>query len=674
MKDEKSSKKGVLLDSTKSFMMDSLIENELKKFFFFLQRKLPKDVGTELNQNDEAKCLMSNFMFHYFVQNYNKLIEKNPCLVDNLVNMNEMTASVCSGMTEKKLQEQKQSSQAKTSHGELNVSFFTENMQCYPIVRCSIKDNIIKPRTVSDLSLAINLPASECLPFTLLYQAVVECLFKNILTEYYMDVMEEEIKILNENKKKKGTSFSDAIYIEALQKKMKELGEENIDFESPLFQSKYSMLFDVLAESIKKLNRGNILNECQQQLKTAEEIIDLEHLRDKNFSMLAKELASIVDSSLSGYQYIENIKGERILILREYECNYEDKEDLALPDERYQLALSYCDHTKLAEKRRMYRDRVFACANKIDHLLSVVDTKLYGDAYSVIINSMEDLQKHYKTYVEECESFSSKMGEDSSIKKGSFFLSSVLSKDDKTFESIKNDIRKNFEIIQQRIQEIYGGKRSVDREVLEERFSLLKDEERRIDSLVHPFYLTPGFLLEVSATSIKRRCITFTALQSVISTWIISFEKLAVLAKELFEKKKIAKKSVKKERIETEVIEKEIVVKTQTTQKENKKKKMESTSVPDKLTKTEKIEKEEKIAEDENAQNKNERKQEGKNQINVKKEKTVVKNRKKQNVEDFEVTEGEGERKKVGAKKEEERKNIKRRNKNPKQKNLFREI
>ena len=507
-----------LFHSNKGIIIDSLIENELSEIFVFFQQKLPKDVVVKLKQNNEIR----DMIFNYFARNCDELIRKSHSLPSKSLDIGverNVQSSISTGSLELEETELKNSWQErKYSRESLNASFFTENIEHDSIVKCSIRDNTMKPRTVSDLNLAINLPASMFFTPIFLYQASVEYLLKNILTKYYINEMDEEIKTIDMkikvDSKLNSQTKCTSQYVENLMKKMKNLNEETIDYESPSFLSKYSIYFDVLLENITQLSSETTKNMWVKQIQNEVNGRDTEGIRNETFNIIANNLSSIIDTSTLGYQYIENIKTERLLILREYE----DEDDLSLPDERYQIQLTYYDHMKLAETRKIYRDKVFSCATKVDHLLSIIDSKLYGDAYSIVINSNEDLQASYKTYVQECVS-SSLANEDSYIPcayKGA--------KEDKTFVNIKNDIRKNFNISQQRIEEIYGSKYSIDRRVLEDRLLSLKKELNDIDALVNPFYITPGFLLDVSATSIKRKHTTFVALRSAIGAWLLSFK------------------------------------------------------------------------------------------------------------------------------------------------------
>ena len=60
-------------------------------------------------------------------------------------------------------------------------------------------------------------------------------------------------------------------------------------------------------------------------------IIDIENISNRGYNTAINSITSILDTSKMGYQYIENLKNARELVLREYE----DTDDAHLPDERY---------------------------------------------------------------------------------------------------------------------------------------------------------------------------------------------------------------------------------------------------------------------------------------------------------------------------------------------------
>jgi len=72
-------------------------------------------------------------------------------------------------------------------------------------------------------------------------------------------------------------------------------------------------------------------------------IVDMENIRNRGFNTAVNSLTAILDTSKMGYQYIENLKNARELIIREYE----DVNEVNLPDERYMMRLKYFDAEQL---------------------------------------------------------------------------------------------------------------------------------------------------------------------------------------------------------------------------------------------------------------------------------------------------------------------------------------
>jgi len=84
-------------------------------------------------------------------------------------------------------------------------------------------------------------------------------------------------------------------------------------------------------------------------------LIDIENIRNRGFNTAMNSITSILDTSKMGYQYLENLKNAREMILQEYE----DTDPANLPDERYQIRMKYYDNAQLIEERRSYsRDGV----------------------------------------------------------------------------------------------------------------------------------------------------------------------------------------------------------------------------------------------------------------------------------------------------------------------------
>jgi hypothetical protein len=71
-----------------------------------------------------------------------------------------------------------------------------------------------------------------------------------------------------------------------------------------------------------------------------------------------------------GYQYIENLKNAREVMIREYE----DTDVAHLPDERYQIKLRYFDYAQLAEDRKAYDTQLKSFETEIAHLWDVLET------------------------------------------------------------------------------------------------------------------------------------------------------------------------------------------------------------------------------------------------------------------------------------------------------------
>ena len=77
-----------------------------------------------------------------------------------------------------------------------DVGAFVRGENAYSIVKCAFKDNIYKPKTVTDVKLSINILDSELISPIFHYQVTVEYLIKDLLSKHITDMLDREIEDL----------------------------------------------------------------------------------------------------------------------------------------------------------------------------------------------------------------------------------------------------------------------------------------------------------------------------------------------------------------------------------------------------------------------------------------------------------------------------------------------
>ncbi len=273
-----------------------------------------------------------------------------------------------------------------------DVGAFIRGENAYSIVKCAFKDNLYKPKTVSDVKLSVNILDSELISPIFQYQATVEYLIKDQISRTITNMIEREVErfqeeLVDEGKEELGDS-------ELLFEKMKRVPEYTDDDTEDENSKRYTFLAKHLIEKIEGL-RAEIPPEEFDPLNIRENLkkfIDMENIRNRGFNTAINSLTSILDTSKMGYQYIENLKNARELIIREYE----DVDASHLPDERYQMRLKFYDEEQLNKERAAYDQQMEAFKNEIQHLWDVTEAVYTRGKSGFKVNDFDDLARQVR--------------------------------------------------------------------------------------------------------------------------------------------------------------------------------------------------------------------------------------------------------------------------------------
>ena len=368
--------------------VNQLIEEETNKVLHHLTTKLPKEVLERLDVMGGVK----EKLYNYFNQNYQNMFNRYMVTAEDemlkkvrgFIDREEMKVldrytpkeiatlldavggadKFNTGEIEKSIVNMYGHLQGHVQRGvndletltnsllrqKTDVGAFVRGENAYSIVKCAFKDNLYKPKTVTDVKLSVNILDTELISPIFQYQSTVEYLIKDLLSNHYMDVIDKEIEKIKDKRIDQGLDeLSDGEIIFAKIDKVDGITDD--DVENPK-SKRYDVVSKQLMERINNL-RAEIDPETFDQLNIREnikKIIDLENIRNRGFNTAINSITSILDTSKMGYQYIENLKNARELILREY-----DDTDIAnLPDERYQIRLKYYDNAQLLAERQAY--------------------------------------------------------------------------------------------------------------------------------------------------------------------------------------------------------------------------------------------------------------------------------------------------------------------------------
>ena len=118
----------------------------------------------------------------------------------------------------------------------------------------------------------------------------------------------------------------------------------------------------------------------------------MENIRNRGFNTAVNSLTAILDTSKMGYQYVENLKNARELVIREYE----DVVPENLPDERYDIRLKYYDAEQLIKEQQAYDKQVEAFKNEIQHLYDVSVAVYDSGKSSFRVDDFDDLARRVR--------------------------------------------------------------------------------------------------------------------------------------------------------------------------------------------------------------------------------------------------------------------------------------
>ena len=399
---------------------------------------------------------------------------------------------------------------------------FVRGENAYSIVKCAFKDNQLKPKTVTDVKLSVNILDSELISPIFHYQVTVEYLIKDLIAKHIIDSIDKLVEQAKDDRIDQGLEeFSDG---EVIFNKLNRVDQFTDDSAEEAKSKRYSYIAKALMDRISDL-RAEIDPESFDALNIREnikKIIDMENIRNRGFNTAINSITSILDTSKMGYQYIENLKNGREVIIREYE----DTDNANLPDERYQIKLRYFDNAQLIEDRKAYDVQLKSFETEIQHLCDVLEV-IYQDSKSMFkVNDFDDLSKKSRSRIRKLIKDKSGEPEYEAIAKVWDEISFVkpaeteVEKSNRTYVYEKDRIRTKIIRMRDRVKKMYDFMYPIERRIMEERLQGLEREYFRFDYMINPYHLQPGLLLDVDITSIKRKKVTLDAMGNVLNEFL----------------------------------------------------------------------------------------------------------------------------------------------------------
>ncbi|MDR2184728.1 MAG: cytochrome C oxidase subunit II [Treponema sp.] len=399
---------------------------------------------------------------------------------------------------------------------------FIRGENAYSIVKCAFKDNIRKPKTVTDVKLSVNILDAELISPIFHYQVTVEYLIKDLLSKHIIDAIDKEVEKLKDERVDQGLEeLSDSEIIFTKMGRIDGYTDDEID--NPK-SKRYSIIAKNLMERISDL-RAEIDPESFDQLNIREnlkKIVDMENIRNRGFNTAINSITSILDTSKMGYQFIENLKNARELLIREYE----DTDTANLPDERYQVRMRYYDNAQLIEERKAYDVQMKSFETEVQHLWDVLHV-IYEDAKPAFkVTDYEDLAKKNKNRIRKLikeksgeplyEDIAKVWDEVSFVNAGE----TEVERMNRTYIYEKNQVKQRIILMRNKMKSMYDYQYPIERRVMEDRLSFLEREYYRFDYMINPYHIQPGLLLDVDITSIKRKKATLDSMANVLNEFL----------------------------------------------------------------------------------------------------------------------------------------------------------
>ena len=539
--------------------VNQLLEEETNKVIHHLTAKLPKDVLERLDVMGGLKEKLYNYfnqnfqnMFNrYMVTSEDEMVKKvrnfidkeetkvlaryTPKEIADLLDAVGGADKFNTGEIEKSMVNMYGHLQGHIQRGvnelethtnsilrqKTDTGAFVRGENAYSIVKCAFKDNLLKPKTVTDVKLSVNILDSELISPIFHYQVTVEYLIKELLSKHLVDTIDTVIEKIKDERVDQGLEeLSDS---EIIFNKMGQVPNFTDDDPENPKSKRYANVAKLILEKISGL-RAEIDPETFDQMNMREnikKIVDIENIRNRGFNTAINSITAILDTSKMGYQYIENLKNAREVIIREYE----DSDVANLPDERYQVKLRYFDNAQLVEDRKAYDIQMKSFETEIMHIWDILEVIYQEAKNSWKVNDFSDLASKKRPKIKKTkdqagepvyEDIAKVWDEISFVRAGE----TEVERSNRTYVYEKDRIRHRIILMRNKMKKMYDYLYPIERRVMEDRLSFLEREYYKFEYTINPYHLLPGILLDVDITSIKRKKATLDAMANVLNEFL----------------------------------------------------------------------------------------------------------------------------------------------------------
>ncbi|MBI9096897.1 MAG: cytochrome C oxidase subunit II [Spirochaetaceae bacterium] len=408
-----------------------------------------------------------------------------------------------------------------------DVGAFIRGENAYSIVKCAFKDNPIKPKTISDVKLSVNILDSELISPIFQYQASVEYIIKDQISKTIIDMIDKEVEVFQDQLVDEGKEeLADS---EIMFERIKRVPDFTDDDKENADSRRYTFMAKELVDKIEGLRAEIPKDEFDSQniRENIKKIVDIENIRNRGFNTAVNNITAILDTSKMGYQYIENLKNGRELIIREYE----DTNELMLPDERYAIKLKYYDHSQLVKIRAAYDLQMDEFRKEIIHIWDVAEVVYQGTKRFGRIDDFDDLALKTKGKLSKLvgnRGIHNLQGDtlyEDEVKLWNEILQlkaedTEVEKLNQTYLHEKDLLKKMLRRVRAKVKTTFGYENPKTRVVMDQRIDFLENEFESFDYQINPYHIQPGIILDVDITSIKRKKFTLNRMANVLNEFL----------------------------------------------------------------------------------------------------------------------------------------------------------
>ena len=415
-----------------------------------------------------------------------------------------------------------------------DVGAFVRGENAYAIVKCSFRDNRDKPMTVVDVKLSLNILDNELISPIFPYHESMAVLIKDMLARRVTDALDQELVQLDERLLDEGKH--ELTHEERVFEKIKAL-DHHVSDEEAEGSRRYNLIPKKFFDAIEGL-QAEIDSSDYDPLGVREnvfKIIDDENVRNRGYNTAINAITHVLDWSRMGYQHIENHKFVRRCVIREYE----DTEIEILPDERFQLDLTYYEPKQIRALREAYILQVQEFERTIWEVWEVVD-KMYEESKErtgrddwesfsarVLGTGIDDRSWFARWRADEDESEDLEPVRERQWNEVTFISSdeSGATSEHPTFQDRVEDLKQRFPLMQDRMKFIFGELNPELREIVDQRLDFLESQFILFSAQINPFHLQTGLLLDVDIVSIKRKSTTMMKMANVLNEFLYSISR-----------------------------------------------------------------------------------------------------------------------------------------------------